>query len=816
MAGNQLDNLMLLDLSSGLPRTPESGGTPDVLQLSVDLQLLSGANLLVDGDLTVNGTTTTVHSETVLLADNHLYLNAGYTTAVAQTGGFVVNVLPTATATTVAGGGFTAGVPATSNPTVATVGSGTFAAGDIIQISGATEPGNSGLFEVLTHVTTTLTIRGIGTSATTQDWFQNQFTTSAGAVGAITLVNVNVLRGTSAGIWQTFTGSSSTGLTYSTFTTQGTVDLQTAYVAGNTITTSVGEGNLIFAGTELVQITATNGLDLNSPFDFDGASFDVLMSGSNGFSIDGTAASNVTATGGNLTLSTLTTGSVLVQGVGGVAITSSGGTVTATAGNNGSGTGFAASVTAGNSTGSNGAGGTATFTAGNGNGTGNGGAASLIAGTSGAGATGNGGAVAITAGAATSTDGNGGNIVATIGSATGSGTQGLFRITGNNNEEEALLELSGTGTNGQTVQFFGGSSDPNGSVTAPAASVFLRDTGGGGEVYVNNSTGSGTSWTLLSTAAGTTLQSAYEAGNTITTSGGEGNVTITGTEDLVVTVADFLVDTTSFSLDSTTSSNVTVTGAQLQISTATSGELDLTSAGLLDINAAANIDVDVTGTFDVLATSTFSIDGTGASNISATSGNLVVSTITSGTVDVTSAADIQMTFATNNAAGMVIDDGSATFINFDSTTNFRAVEVNQFLDVVGSGGGVTLTAGANLAAGNIVRFNASGEWVLADANTGTLNDGVVAGVASFAATSTNPARVFTMPGSLVPMLFGAAPAGASNGATVFLSATAGEATLTAPTTSGSIIFKLGILQGADGADTTPAVLYQPEFIAQRA
>jgi hypothetical protein len=281
------------------------------------------------------------------------------------------------------------------------------------------------------------------------------------------------------------------------------------------------------------------------------------------------------------------------------------------------------------------------------------------------------------------------------------------------------------------------------------------------------------------------------------------------------TSLDILAGTT-FSIDGTGASNVSATSGNLTISTITSGTLIATSAGLWDLNAGANLDIDVTGSYDMLSTGVFSIDGTGASNVSATSGNLVISTITSGTLDLTSAADILVTFATNTAAGMVIDDGSNTYINFESTTNFRAVEVNQFLDVVGSGGGVTLTAGATLVAGNIVRINASGQWVLADANTGTLSDGLVAGVASFAATSSNPARVFTMPGSLVPMLFGAAPAGASNGSTVFLSATAGEATLTAPTVSGSIIFKLGILQGADGADTTPTVLYQPEFIAQRA
>ncbi|GAF96252.1 unnamed protein product, partial [marine sediment metagenome] len=59
------------------------------------------------------------------------------------------------------------------------------------------------------------------------------------------------------------------------------------------------------------------------------------------------------------------------------------------------------------------------------------------------------------------------------------------------------------------------------------------------------------------------------------------------------------------------------------------------------------------------------------------------------------------------------------------------------------------------------------------------------------------------------------PGAASNGSPVFVSATAGVATLTAPTGSGNVVYLLGILQGADGADTSPLVLFQPQFIAVR-
>ena len=59
-------------------------------------------------------------------------------------------------------------------------------------------------------------------------------------------------------------------------------------------------------GTEAVKVSKT--LDVDGAFDFDGATFDVVSAGV--FSIDGTGASNVSATSGNLTLSTITTGAV--------------------------------------------------------------------------------------------------------------------------------------------------------------------------------------------------------------------------------------------------------------------------------------------------------------------------------------------------------------------------------------------------------------------------------------------------------------------------------------------------------------------------
>lgn len=168
--------------------------------LSVDKQ----GNTIVGKNLIVQGTTTTIDSETVNVVDNHLYLNKDYTTAVSQTGGLVVNFLPTATADTITAVGFVSGVASTSNPTVTTTGASVFATRELIQISGSTS--NDGIYEVSVHTANVLEIRGIGLIATSEDFVQNQFVAEAG-LGTITKINVSVMRTGINGIWETANGS---------------------------------------------------------------------------------------------------------------------------------------------------------------------------------------------------------------------------------------------------------------------------------------------------------------------------------------------------------------------------------------------------------------------------------------------------------------------------------------------------------------------------------------------------------------------------------------------------------------------------------
>ena len=169
------------------------------------------SDLLVQGNLTVEGSSFVSDPEIIALGANYIYQNTGYTTAAAQSGGLAINYLPTATTDTV-NGSYVAGVPATSNPTVTTTGSGTFSASDIIQISGSDD--NDGFFEVLTHTGTTLTVRGIGLTTTVEDWSRNDLLAGASDGATITKLNLSVFRAGADGDWEAGKGSV-TGVTFS-------------------------------------------------------------------------------------------------------------------------------------------------------------------------------------------------------------------------------------------------------------------------------------------------------------------------------------------------------------------------------------------------------------------------------------------------------------------------------------------------------------------------------------------------------------------------------------------------------------------------
>ena len=292
--------------------------------------------------------------------------------------------------------------------------------------------------------------------------------------------------------------------TWTALATGGASTLQESYEGGNTIVTDSTNGNLDVSGTEAVSLdatmasnftvssadltlsTTTSGTVLLSAaglLDLDaGANLDVDVTGTldflstGAFSIDGTGASNLSATSGTLTLSTIVSGELNVLGADA--------TVAATAGAN------------------------VNVFAGDGNTTGNGGILALSSGSSGAGATGTGGNLTVTGGSALSTNGDGGDLLLIPGAATGSGTEGFVSVDAAVAVGDIMLRLDrADGTAGSVSDMFVGQGTP--SFTAKAGSIYLQNDGAtatGGAIWVqedaSGASDDGSTWTELGSGGG--------------------------------------------------------------------------------------------------------------------------------------------------------------------------------------------------------------------------------------------------------------------------------------------------------------------------
>ena len=152
-----------------------------------------------------------------------------------------------------------------------------------------------------------------------------------------------------------------------------------------------------------------------------------------------------------------------------------------------------------------------------------------------------------------------------------------------------------------------------------------------------------------------------------------------------------------------------------------------------------------------------------------------------------------------------------TAADFDPyVLGFRYIGATASSTPAGQATSVTFTgtAGEALTAGDVVRLDASGGGTAGrvfKAQADSISNADVVGIVKTGASLGATVTVYTQ-GS-VPVTFGSAPATASNGNRVFLdSATAGRATLTAPTSSGQSVVLMGNLIGANGALPSPNVI----------
>jgi hypothetical protein len=207
---------------------------------------------------------------------------------------------------------------------------------------------------------------------------------------------------------------------------------------------------------------------------------------------------------------------------------------------------------------------------------------------------------------------------------------GFFAISAITPGAPGTLTIKSTPANQFLQNAFVTDATATGAVVRVNLSVIQAGTDGIWEVGQGASDALAFTFQDLATAAGVNLQQAYENGNTITTSAGEGPLTFTGTETIQLTSGS----------------------GNIALNTGT-GDVNVGSAGEFTASAASNIELTTSGGNVVLTSDTAAVNVSGVN------------------VGVLASADISMTAAGNVSMGATAGDFT-----------------------VGAGDAVTLTAGA--------------------------------------------------------------------------------------------------------------------------
>ena len=682
----QANNLLLLD-ESGLSRTIDTNND----SLSIGVKVALGSDLSVAGNLSVAGDIISSGSQNIVAGDSFIDLNNGQSNVTAKAGGIAVNVLAATGSTSILA--FAAGSSGSADAAFALSipnGASTYAVGDIIEISGCAEfAGNNGLF-VVSAVENGKNADGSANGARTQvkvagldsampvnaPFAQNQFEAGAASSGVCKRVNLGVFAIADGSI----TSAGDSALAVGNF------------VSAYAPSAWVGAGAAPAGRTKLYYESAQNvslqeAYNVGPAIDMTAAigAFDVEPAGGEtvGFSIDGSSASNVSTTGADLTLSTLTSGNlvlgaagnidadatdVLIDASGAISLESavssdftSGGDLTLesttllnlTAGSDAvlTAANFTADATSGISLDAAAA---SNFSVT---------AADLVISTITSGELDltAAGLLDVNAGANLDVDVTGTVDILSSGafSIDGTGASNLSATSGD-------LTLS-TITSGNLVLGAAANIDADAvAVTVDASNGISLDA-----AAASNFSVAGAALTLETT--------------------GSGNVDINSAGDVTV-------DGAGISIDGTAASNFSVTSNNLTLSTITSGELALSSAGLLNIDAGANADVDVTGNFELDATGFISLAAGAASDVTVAGANLTLETTTSGNIVLTSAATLDLNgadldvdisgqvtidslgFYVNNQGGSITATGGAFGITSTGTNNVY-LEAGQHLDL---------------------------------------------------------------------------------------------------------------------------------------
>ena len=353
----QDNNLMLLDLTDGFPRTLDTAN--DSLAIGVDTAF--GADLSVGGNLTVTGDIISGGTMDVVVTDNFIDLSNGQVNGSNKAGGLTVNVqsavarvsMTNATFQDAAssGTGFATVSIVGFDPSTGGFGGASLADGDIIEIAGCADlAGNNGLFVVESVAAGAAGLISIKNASQVQSpWAQTNFESgqeTAAAASFAPSVDLGVFCISDGALLDIGGNPIPVGQFVSAFAVQAklsniayeaaaNVSLQEAYNVGQDIflSDSTGSGNLRIrtddtgaradfllqneAGTQSYLATSTGSLQVG-----DGATIKVNMAGqvSSDVVFDGVGARSITQNGADLILSTTGAAKTVVSSAGAVDI----------------------------------------------------------------------------------------------------------------------------------------------------------------------------------------------------------------------------------------------------------------------------------------------------------------------------------------------------------------------------------------------------------------------------------------------------------------------------------------------------------------
>ena len=273
----QTDNLFYLDYTSGRPHLI---GPNSSIAISKDLE--------IGGNLTVLGTMSYIDSE-ILTSDNYLFMNSEYSSTTSRKGGLIINSkIDSAKRGTL----FSA---TASTSKIVIVGTTSFNAGDIIAVVGSTDKLNDGVYEVQSSAAADSFKTEITIKSTVATGFEEMFKVSFVDEGQVNscivgLCTLSVLRSDPvASAFEAGFGTNTGSISFQDIAGSGS-NLQTAYDVGNEIS-----------------MTAASGQFKVSP----------ASSQTVGFSLEGSAASNIKTSSGNaLTIETDSGAMNLTSGTG--------------------------------------------------------------------------------------------------------------------------------------------------------------------------------------------------------------------------------------------------------------------------------------------------------------------------------------------------------------------------------------------------------------------------------------------------------------------------------------------------------------------